>query len=68
MPIPAVIGIVCGCAFLLLTGIFITFLCCKCRRHKKRVREEGEAANGGSVFAYNGAKRGERIEFNPNAY
>jgi hypothetical protein len=67
IPIPAVIGIVFGCAFLLLTGIFITFLCVKHRRHKRRLREEGEEAVD-SVFAYNGAKRGERIEFNPQAY
>jgi hypothetical protein len=67
IPIPAVIGIVFGCAFLLLTGIFITFLCVKHRRHKRRMREEGEAA-GESVLGYNGAKRGERMEFNPDAY
>jgi hypothetical protein len=67
IPIPAVIGIVFGCAFLLLTGIFITFLCMKHRRHKRRIREDGEAA-GESVLGYNGTKRGERMEFNPDAY
>ncbi|PMD16745.1 hypothetical protein NA56DRAFT_708301 [Hyaloscypha hepaticicola] len=68
MPIPAVIGIVFGCAFLLITGIFITFLCCKCRRHKKKLREQGESANDDSILAYNGAKRGETIDFNPHAF
>jgi hypothetical protein len=68
IPIPAVIGIVFGCAFLLITGSFVTFLCCKCRRHKKKLREQGEAANDNSILAYNGAKRGERMDFNPNAY
>jgi hypothetical protein len=67
IPIPAVIGIVFACAFLLLTGILITFLCVKRRRHKRRLREEGENADVG-VLGYRGTKRGEAIDFNPHAY
>jgi len=69
IPIPAVIGIVFGCAFVFITLCFVAFLCIKRRRYKKRVREEGEEAAGEyGVMSYNGTKRGERIDFNPNAY
>jgi hypothetical protein len=67
IPIPAVIGIVFGCAFFVLTGILITFLCVKRWRHKRRLREGGEDADE-SVMGYRGTKRGERIDFNPNAF
>ena len=67
LPIPAVIGIVFGCTIFLLVGILVAFLCVKRMKRKRRIREEGEAA-GESTMGYRGAKRGETIEFNPNAY
>ena len=69
LPIPAIIGIVCGLAFLFITLCLIVFLCVKRHRYKKRVREQGEEAAGQhGVFAYNGMKTGPRIAFNPDAY
>ena len=67
MPIPAVIGIVFGVAFVLLTGGLIMFVCCKCRRRKKKNAKNGDAEEGSHMW-YQGGKRGENLEFNPNAY
>jgi hypothetical protein len=69
LPVPAIIGIVFGVAFLLITGCFIAFLCYKCVRHKKRLERMGEEVGGGQgTVAYNGAKRGERENWMRNAY
>jgi len=65
IPIPAVIGIVFGVAFLLITGGFITFICVKKRRHARK-RQAGIEVD--DAIGYRGTKAPERIEFNPNAY
>jgi hypothetical protein len=66
IPIPAVIGIVFGAAFLLLLGIFIAFICVKRRRRvKKRRNIQGQED---TTLKYFGGARPEPIPFNPNAY
>jgi hypothetical protein len=69
LPVPAIIGIVCGLAFLLITACFVGFLCFKCYRHKKRMERVGEEVAGAQgTMGYNGGKRGEREEWMRNAY
>jgi hypothetical protein len=66
IPIPAVIGIVFGAAFLVLSGIFIAFICVK-RRRCARKRRDGQGQED-TVLKYLGGERPEPIPFNPNAY
>jgi hypothetical protein len=67
LSIPAVIGIVFGATFVLLTGIIITFVCCKMRKRGKKNARNGNAEDGSHMW-YQGEKRSEALEFNPNAY
>jgi hypothetical protein len=66
IPIPAVIGIVFGTAFILLTLAFVTFICVKKRRHRKKQKNGQNQPD--DALTYMGSARAEPIAFNPNAY
>jgi uncharacterized membrane protein len=66
IPIPAVIGIVIGTAFIFLTLTFVTFICMKRRRYRRK-QKNGQNQKD-EALSYMGSAKAEQNAFNPNAH